>query len=192
MKTAVILLAALFLTSSPRRAQGWRTYSPSDNSFSVDLPVPLQRAMSFEGEHGASLEEDQRIGWASCYAAIETTPRDSRFGVIVINDRTRLHRSQKRETWLKYLARVFLADDDETQFLRAPTVVKHDGLAGKEYLYVKEDTLNFKLFTRGRIFDTGDKIYVIVFVGENTADLTSPDAERFLNSFQRQRRKAKS
>ncbi|MFL6230493.1 MAG: hypothetical protein ACJ741_17105 [Pyrinomonadaceae bacterium] len=192
MKTATLLLAAIFLTSPPCRAQGWRTYSPPDNSFSVGLPAPLHKVMSFQGEHGASLEPDQKIIWASCYAAFEA-PHSNWFGVITINGRARWLRSEKREDWLKYFAWVFLADDDELEFLKAPVAIKHNGLTGKEYLYIKESTHNSKLFTRGRIFDTGDKIYVIVFVGRDTDDLTSPDAERFLNSFrlQSQRRKAK-
>jgi hypothetical protein len=138
--------------------------------------------MSFEGEQGTGLEPDQKIGWASCYAAIETTPEDSRFGILVINGRGKFVRLQKRETLLEYLSWLFIADDDELEFLKAPIVVNRNRLTGKEYLYIK----GTELFTRGRIFDTGDKIYVVVFVGKNVADLTSQDAETFFNSFRRQ------
>ena len=166
--------------------KNWRVYSPPDRSFNVELPVPLRRVMSFEGEHGANLEPDQNIGWATGYAAIETTPEESRFGILAINKRvrTKLLRSQNLKEYLKFLSWTFIGDDDFTEFMRAPVVVKRNGLTGMEYTYIKEDALNnVTLYTRGRIFDTGSKTYVLVFVGKSIKDLTSTDAERFLNSF---------
>ena len=141
--------------------------------------------MSFEGEHGANLAPDQKIMWASCYAAIETTPGESRFGVMVISGRVKASflRAHGLGAYIQYLAWVFFADDDETQFLRPPVDIKRNGLTGREYFYIKESRHGWNLYTRGRIFDTRSKTYVIVFVGRNEKDLTSPDAERFLNSF---------
>jgi len=128
--------------------------------------------MSFDGDHGANLEPDQNIEWATCYAAIEGTPAESRFGIIVINHiaREMFLRSLKREKYLQYLSWLFFADDDELQFMRAPVAVKHNGLTGKEYLYIKESSYG-DLYTRGRIFDTGNKTYVIVFVGQSIKTL---------------------
>lgn len=172
--------------------RSWRTYSPPGSSFSVELPAPLRRVMSFEGEHGASLEPDQEMKGAHCYAAIETTPGDSRFGVIAFKTSAlrKVFRSTPREEFLVSLSYTFLADDDETQYLRAPVEIKHNGLRAREYFYVKasEHPHGSALYTRGRIYDVGGNIYVTVFVGRNAQDLTSPDAERFLNSFRLLRR----
>jgi hypothetical protein len=189
----VIAISALAVVVSITQAnhiayaqkEGWRVYSPPDKSFKVELPAPLREVMSFEGEHGANLEPDQKGEGGTCYAAIDTTPKESRFGIIVINERTRAKflRSVKRDKLLGYLSAVFIGDDDETQFMKAPIEVKHHGVTGKEYFYIKDVTVNRPLFTRGRIFDTGKKIYILVFVGRDAKDLTSVDAERFLTSF---------
>lgn len=186
MKTRVIQISTLLFliaqTCLLARAQdaGWRVYSPPRQSFSVESPAPLRKVESFSGEHNASLERDQRNDWASCYAAIETTPGDSRFGVVVINAGQKFFRSQLREDreglyW--YLGAILIGNEDEPE----PTSVKEinvNGLKGREYIYTRGG-----VSTRGRIFETGGKIYVIVFVGKDVADLTSSDSTRFLNSF---------
>ena len=188
MKALIICISVAAQMSSVAHAQdkSWRDYSPPDSSFSVELPAPLRKVMSFEGEHGASLEPDQEMKWASCYAAIETTHGDSRFGIIALEAKSlrKIPRSMSRVEFLTSLSYTFLADDDETQYLRTPVVVNHNGLTGKEYFYVKgEHSFSCCLYIRGRIFDTGNRIYVLVFVGRDEKDLASPDAERFLNSF---------
>jgi hypothetical protein len=142
----------------------------------------MRKVMSFDGEHGANWDSEQDKGFFSSYAAIETSAKDCRFGVVVVDGKLERLSSMKREEFLEYLSWLFLADDDELQFMRAPVAINHHGLTGKEYLYVMETTYD-NLYTRGRIFDAGDKIYVIVFVGRNVKDLTSSDAEHFLNSF---------
>jgi hypothetical protein len=190
MKLAIIITLAITSlapqTNGIAYAPNWQIYSPPNKSFDVELPAPLRRVMSFEGERGANLVPDQNIGWATCYAGIETIPEESRFGIVVVNGkaRTKFLRSQNLKKYLEYLSRLFIGDDDEAQFMRAPIVVNRNRLTGMEYIYVKEDTLNnVTLHTRGRIFDTGYKTYVLVFIGKNVEELTSPDAERFLSSF---------
>lgn len=187
-RSKVLALAFLFIAQCgftyAQDGGRWRVYSPNHGVFSVETPAPLRKVMSFDGEHGASLEPDQKEENVSCYAAIETTPEDSRFGVIVINLRGRLLGSSKGEDRLEYLSAILIGDEDETQLMRVPRAVEHNGLTGKEYFYVKDAGL----FTRGRIFVAGGKIYVIVFVGRNDKDLTSTDAERFLNSFRLHKR----
>ena len=139
--------------------------------------------MSFEGEHGASLEPDQKEKNVECYSAIETTPQDSRFGIIVINPAGKSLRSFKREELLEHLSVFLIGNDDESQFMRTPAAITRNGLSGKEYFYVREGSKGCDLCTRGRIFRVGNRLYVLVFVGQNVKDSTSVDAERFLNSF---------
>jgi hypothetical protein len=187
MKAVLTCVIAVALLSNVSYAQNksWRSYSLPDSSFSIELPAPLRKVMSFEGEHGASLEPDQKIQWATCYAAIETSPEDSRFGIIIIGTKflRKIRRLMSRKELLTSLSYTFFADDDETQYLRRPVGVQQNGLTGREYFYVKEHSLSCCLYTRGRIFDAGSRIYVLVFVGRDSEDLRSPAANRFLNTF---------
>jgi hypothetical protein len=139
--------------------------------------------MSFEAEQGASLALDQKMKGASCYAAIETTPGESRFGIIVIPAKYLSKIPMSKKEFLKSLSYTFLADDDETQFLRPPLELNENGLSGKEYLYIKDSKYSGSLYTRGRIWDAGSTFYVLVYVGRDEKDLTSLDANRFLDSF---------
>ena len=61
-------------------------------------------------------------------------------------------------------------------------------MTGKEYFYSKESKVfeygsTNEIFKRGRVFDLGNKIYILVFAGRDAKDLKSPDAERFFGSF---------
>ena len=182
----VVLLAAQTSYVAYTQNSSWRAYSAPDRSFSVELPAPLRKVISFSGEHNASLDPDQKSGWCPCYAAIETSPEDSRFGIIVTNARQKILRAKPREGgyglyW--YLGAVLIGNEDEAE----PTSVKEisvNGLKGKEYIYTRGG-----VYTRGRIFEVGGKIYVVVFVGKDDNDLTSSDAERFLNSFRLRKRR---
>jgi len=185
---AILALASILLFAQPSilacaQTGGWQLYTPLKQSFSVESPAPLRKVESFSGEHQASLERSQRIHWATCYAAIKTTPDDSRFGIIVINARQKFIRSQPRDKLYWYLGAILIGNEDEAE----PTSVKEinvNGLKGKEYIYTRGG-----VFTRGRIFEVGGKIYVVVFVGKDDNDLTSSDAERFLNSFRLRKRR---
>jgi hypothetical protein len=160
----------------------WRIYTPSKQSFSIEAPAPLRKVESFSGEHQASLERSQRIDWATCYAAIETTPEASPFGIIVINARQKFIRSQPRDKLYWYLGAVLIGNEDEAEPINVKEI-NVNGLKGKEYIYTRGG-----VSTRGRIFEVGGKIYVVVFVGKDDNDLTSFDAERFLNSFRLRKR----
>lgn len=184
----ILICLQLFAISAMAQAK-WHTYFPADKNFSIQLPVPLQRVMSFEGEHGASLESDQKMELAICYAAIETTPGESRFGIIVIskNDIIKIRPSVSKRDLFKGISYGLIADDDEIEFLKPASKLRYKRLIGKEYFYI--DGNSSGLFTRGRILDAGRKIYVLVFVGKNEADLKSPDAEQFFNSFTLRKRR---
>ena len=184
MKIVGLIVLVAFLNGSVQaQANSWRTYSPSDSRFSVELPAPLRKVMSFEAEQGASLALDQKMKGAACYAAIETTPGESRFGIIVLPAKYLRKIPMSREEFVESLSYTFLSDDDETQFLRTPLKLKENGLSGKEYLYIKDSKYSGSLYTRGRIWDAGHAFYVLVYIGRDEKDLNSLDANRFLASF---------
>lgn len=171
--------------------RSWQTYSVPDTAFTVELPAKLQKVMSFEGEHGASLEHGQEMKGGACYAAIETTPSESRFGIIVIKAEEAAKVKMSRAEAVAALKYAFLADDDEIQYLTKPFQVKTNGLTGREYFYINDRKGDFSLFTRGRIFDAGDRFFVLIFVGRTEEDLSSDDAKRFFNSFRKGKRRTK-
>ena len=164
----------------------WKTYESPDKTFLVEAPAPLREVASFDGEHGASLAPDQEYEWAKSYAVIETDG-SVRFGLNVIDGRQSDFRSQPRAKLLLYLSAVLIGDEDNPD-AKIQKPINVNGLEGNEYFHIREDRImgggsTGEIHTRGRIFDTGDRIYVITFIGSDTKDLTSDDAERFLNSF---------
>jgi len=169
------------------RAQAqWKTYTSPDKTFLLEAPAPLREVASFDGEHGASLDPDQEYQWAKSYAVIETGG-DVRFGLNVINGRPKDFRSQPRAKLLWYLSAVLIGDEDNPDS-KIQKRINVNGLKGNEYFHSRENRIigngsTGEIHTRGRIFDTGARIYVITFIGNDAEDLTSADAERFLNSF---------
>jgi len=146
----------------------------------------LRAVASFDGEHGANLSPDQKYAWATCYAVIEPGREDARLGVDIVNGHLKDIRSQPRAKLLWYLSAVLIGDDDDPN----PKIQKRirvNGLRGNEYFHIRDKNAGggnqSPMYTRGRIFDRGDRIYVVTFIGQNQKDLTSADAERFLNSF---------
>ncbi len=194
---ASIVLAASFLhfAFADARAQDrWQIYSSPDKGFSVEAPAPLRKVPSFDGEHGANLAPDQKIRWATCYAIIETTPEDARFGVVVVNGRLKVMRARPQSEVLWHLGAVLIGDDDDPN-PKTQKPITVNGLTGNEYFHIRESNAGggtqSELYTRGRIFDRGDRIYVVTFIGRDAKDLTSADAERFLNSFRLLKRRTR-
>lgn len=183
------LLAAQTCLTGAAQGRNWRTYLPPDRSFSIELPGRLTKVSSFDGEHGANSDPSQREKGVSSYFAAEGATEDGRLGIVVINGNSEFSDSQDRTEALEGLSWFLIADEDELQFLTAATRIQHRGLVGQEYFYIKDVADHRPLFTRGRIFDAGTRIYVLIFIGRDVKDLSSKDAERFFGSFRLLRRK---
>ena len=177
MKVAIVIVViGLCLTGAASHAQTrWQTFTSPDKNFSVEVPAPFRKVAGFSGEHGVTLTSDQDDPSVTSYAVIETTSDDVRFGLNVLE----VPKSMKSRPPLWYLGVILIGDDDHPQ-PKLEKRVNVNGLRGTEYVFNLE---THEMHTRGRIFDTGRRIYVIIFVGRDLKDLTSVDAERFLNSF---------
>jgi hypothetical protein len=148
-----------------------------------------------ESKNEADLGPDQRENLDSYVSVYEDVSSDqpSKFRIVVINGRAGIFKSVSRSELLTYLSVMVIGDDDDPR----PTsdrAIKVNRLDGREYVWSKEDKVfeygsSQGIFTRGRIFDQGDKIYIIVFTGENAAELKSSTAEHFLNSLNLHKRK---
>jgi hypothetical protein len=180
MKVAILLgvVGACLACGAVQAQTRWQTSTSPDKTFSVEVPAPLRKVAGFSGEHGVSLTSDEEDPTVASYAVIETIPDDARFGLNVL-EVPKSMRSRPRAKHLWYLGVMLIGDDDNPR-PKLEKRVKVNGLTGTEYFFNIE---NHEMHTRGRIFDTGRRIYVITFVGRDLKDLTSVDAERFLNSF---------
>lgn len=179
MKVIFRILLVLLIASFESNAQGWRVYYPPDKSFSVKLPVPLQRVTSFEGEHGTSTSAPVETHKAVLsYVAFQTKPKVREYGVIVIDGKSKESSPAERKKRIKGFE-FFIGGDDVTP--TSERSVHVTGLTGKEYVYAKE--IADGIYTRGRVFDAGERIYVIVFRARTAEDLNSLAADKFLNSF---------
>ena len=185
-KVILLLFTSQLFYVTVAQKREWKTYLPPNHAFSVELPVSLKRVVSFEGEHGASFKASQSMEWAICYSGIESAPEDSRFGIVTIR-KTKSFFSQPRDKLLWYLSAVLIGDDDNAES-KSEKDLYINGSKGKEYFHVREshpfsNGSTSSIHTRGRIFDAGDEIYVIVYRGRDADDLISSDAQRFLDSF---------
>ena len=192
MKDYIALTLLITLVGSSLFAfgqqQDWHVYSSAEDKFAVALPPAVQFARIATSKNEAGLDQDQENSLDSFTSIYEDkVAPESKFRILVVNGRAKMFNSISRGNLLTYLSVMIIGDDDDPQ----PTserVIEMNGLKGKEYVWGKESkTLEygrtFEMFKRGRIFDRGDKIYILVFIGDNAAELKSPIAERFLNSF---------
>jgi hypothetical protein len=135
IKATFLTAAALLLIPPHGCAQTWRVQSSPDKSFSVELPAPLSKVKSFDGEHGIDFSPEQDGRGITSYAAIETNPDDCRFGIVIIGRkiRERYLRLGPRDEIFEYLGALLIGNEDEGE----PTSVKEitiNGLKGRDYI----------------------------------------------------------
>jgi hypothetical protein len=198
---AQVLVAILTLATIGLIAQGqsrdWRVYSSTDDQFTVEVPSGLRITKTGESKNEATLGPDQKDGldsYISIYQDAAASNQDSNFRILVVNGQAKTWKSWSRNDLLTYLSIMLIGDDDDPQ-PTSETLIKIDRLVGKEYVWAKESKVlgngrTNEIFSRGRIFDEGDKIYIIVFRGQNADELKSPTTERFLSSLRLHKRKA--
>lgn len=185
MKVILFSIISILLILPGVYAQGWRAYSPANTNYSVESPVPFRRVRYYEGEHGiGDAWTTKEEAWGSIvYVAQQPAPNAREYAVLVADvPQKRRPLSAADIDYLKW----WIGGDDESK----PTGVMDvdvNGLKGKEYIYAK--VISLDRYTRGRIFDGGEKVYILIFKSSNPEDLSSGEATRFLNSF-RLRKKA--
>lgn len=146
--TLVTLLNSQTALVTEAQNQKWKIHLSPDKTFSVMVPKATSVQPPHEKFRTCTIGERGLEG-----ALRETIPRETRFGVIVINGRAEILRSLTRQKALEHLGLRFIGDDDEARFLRLGQKVRMRGLVGHEYFYIRDSEI--PLFARGRIFDTG-------------------------------------
>jgi hypothetical protein len=184
MRRTLYIIFALLLLPAGVYAQGWRSYSPPGTSYSVESPAPFRRVRYYEGEHGVgdawTTKEEAR--GSVVYVARQPSSAARDYAILAL-DIPEGRRPLSAEV-LDYLKWWIGGDDDSEP--TGVTDVNVNGLKGKEYMYAKDIALD--RYTRGRIFDGGDRVYILIFKSTTAADLTSGAATRFLNSFRIRKR----
>lgn len=172
------------------QTENWRAYESPEKSFSVELPAPLMSIAACSGEHGVGYKSEEKVVGMFLYADKQPTEDESKFCVAIIDTKSKEFKeydSIPRNELIEYLSIMAIGDDDDPT-PDSEKEVESNGLKGREYIWERGEikTANrstFSLLTRGRIFDIGDKICILIYIGNSAADLKSPAAERFFNSF---------
>ena len=190
----------LILSVSPldliAQERAWRVYSSTDDRFTVEVPPAIRIVKTGERKNEATLGPNERENldsYAAVYEDASASQEEGNFRVVVIKTPPGLFKSLSRSELVSYLSVLLIGDDDDPKPTRE-RAINVNGLKGREYVWSRERNIfengsSSELFRRGRIFDRGNKIYIIVFTGEQSDDLKSPTAEHFLNSLRLHRRK---
>jgi hypothetical protein len=178
MKIQLLVLLLILPGSGAAQRRAWQTQFPCDRTFGVEVPSRLYEVSWFEGKHGPSLEPDESFEKdGRAFVALQRTPKKRQFGVVV----QRVPREERRPLARGEFGGLYflIGGDDATP--TSEKTVHVNGLTGREYVYAKE--ISEDTYTRGRIFYAAGHLYIIVFVGTSAEDLSSQEADRFLNSF---------
>src|ERR1043166_5613064 len=131
----------------PAEAQNptWKTQSPCDSDFSVKVPSPLYR----EGS-----DEDFEPDISAYVAKFKPARRLFRVDVWKVGKKDRRN--------LDFGGMWFIIGGDDA-FDFTESVVRRNGLVGKEYVY--HEKVGDGSYPRGRIFYARGRIYFVIFVG---------------------------
>lgn len=190
-QTIIVVVVLGSLSGVVAQVKDWRVQEPCASDFSVMLPAPLYEVSSFEGKHGPTLDAERGFdNFGHAFVALQKTSMERQFGIVVRNFSKKEQKELGRDLVHGNVDgfQFMIGGDDTT-----PTnekVVRVNGLVGREYTYAKEITSD--TYARGRIFFVNNRFYFVIFVTSKAEDLSSADAERFLNSFRLRRTQTKS
>lgn len=181
----ILLFFAGAFAGAEAQNKTWKLNSPCDNDFSVETPARLYNVGWFEGKHGPSMDPDEPFEQDDdSYAAIQSTPMSRQFGIVVM----KVPRKDRREYERREFGGLYFMIGGDDVWPTTERMIRRNGLLGREYVYA--DPVAENKYPRGRIFYARGRLYFVIFVGATAADATSPDAERFLNSFRLRKRRS--
>lgn len=156
------------------RAQSdWQVYSPPDRSFTVEVPKPRHDEVeAYEG-----LDEPTPDGWkpVHSYTAVASLERLRAYFISVFEvDGARGADDKALDEFIHELA-------GEDKRLTRAEQTSVDGLRGRDYILSSRGA-DEPVFMRVRLVQSGARLYVLTYVSDNSGDLDSPSAQRFLNS----------
>lgn len=184
------VLSVLLAGAGQSQNIAWREYVPPDLSFKIKLPKGRVKVIPPNAKELKDTFIEKGVG---VYLFLnKKAPEDNPRFQIFVFDLTRPEMVQlkkqmvqlkKQEDVLDYFALMALGDDDAPSYLSSPKDINSNGLSGKEYNYIDTDE-PFKHFSRGRLIESTDRLFILVFNGKNEDDLTSSDASQFFDSFE--------
>jgi hypothetical protein len=169
MKVAILIASLVLSTASISHAQSsWRLFSPPDKSLRIETPVPLNRIDDMYGDTSPD-------GYKSIDVFGGESKSRGSFLIVILTPSEEMRSKHPNANEIAGLEFVIGGDDAKPLSER---VINVQGLKGKEFIY----NLDGKR-TRGRILDSGERIFVLVYGSRKAKDITSPSATRFFDSF---------
>jgi len=164
-----------------RATGGWLMYTPSDNSFTVEVPGTSHREVeTYEG-----FDESTPAGWRPLHAYVAATlletPRALFMRAYLISAfevMSRAPASQKIDEFVEALA-------GKSKRLTSSKQINIDGRRVREVTLASKDTEENE-FVRVRFVETDARVYMLTYI-TNTSDIYSTSATRFFNSFRAKR-----
>jgi hypothetical protein len=165
-----------------RATGGWLMYTPSDKSFTVEVPGTSRREVeTYEG-----LDERTPGGWRPLHAYVAATLLETprallmrAYFVSAFEVMSRAPASQKQiDEFVEALA-------GKSKRLTSSKEINIDGRRVREVTLASKDTEENE-FVRVRFIETDARVYMLTYI-TNTSDIYSPSATRFFNSFRAKR-----
>lgn len=177
------LISACFgvgvVSGHPVSAQSrWRTYTPSDKSFTVEVPVtPHSDSDDYEGG------EASPGGWkpTHSYMAVASIlqPRVYSVSVFELTPAARRAVDKGIDELIQEMA-------GKNYRLTSSSQMRVARGRGREVTLARKDT-DENLFTRMRFIDLGARVYLLTYVTDTADDVYSRHATRFFDSFKAKR-----
>jgi hypothetical protein len=165
-----------------RATGGWLMYTPSDKSFTVEVPATSHREVeTYEG-----LDESTPAGWRPLHsyvaATLLETPRAFYIRGYFISVFEVMSREAASQKQINELIDELAA---KSKRLTSSTQMNIDGRRVREVTLASKDT-DENEFVRVRFIETDARVYMLTYI-TNTSDIYSHSATRFFNSFRAKR-----
>lgn len=153
---------------------GWRVYSPPDNSFTVQVPVtPLTDADTYD-----AFEKSTPGGWKPIhsYAAVASLEEPRVYFVSIFEA---VARGRAREKQVDELIQELF----KSKRLISSKQINMTRPRSRELTLARKDT-DENQFMRVRLIEVGQRVYMLTYVTNTVEDVYSRSAQRFFTSFQ--------
>ena len=173
----LLILIMLAATSHSVVAQsGWRTYSPADKSFSVELPETsrIQREKISREERNISYIFGGAKPADLYSLRLRADVSEPSFGVYIFHPAAPL--SNKKFDHEVNSNMLWLFGDDKHFSKQADAMI--NGLHGRDFIFEKGGTSGRAVFA-----NAGRRIYLLVYIREEGGEPTSEIADRIFETF---------
>lgn len=165
-----------------RAPGGWLMYTPSDKSFTVEVPATSHREVeTYEG-----FDELTPAGWRPLHSYVAATLLETPSALFMrayyISAFEVMSPGAESQKQIDELIDAFAGKNKR---LTSSKQINIDGRRVREVTLASKDTEENE-FVRVRFIETDARVYMLTYI-TNTSDIYSPSATRFFNSFRAKR-----